>query len=119
MGAVKAAPISFLQKVPGLIAEAEYLEQLRKAQGNWLTRTLWPKTKVSANRALQFLGAAGSVYSCSAGVSLITVDAFGQVMPCRRMPIVCGGLTERTLEEIYFGDPVFLALREQEVPAGC
>ena len=97
----------------------QYLKVLKKAQGNLLTRLLYPKTQVTANRALQFLGAKGSVYSCSAGDTLITVDEFGQVMPCRRMPIICGNALEEGLEKIYFTHPVFLELRKQKVPKAC
>ena len=97
----------------------EYLAVLRKAQGTALTRLLWPRTQVTANRALQFLGAEGEVYSCSAGKTLITVDEFGQIMPCRRMPIVCGKLPEDGLAEIYFRHPTFRALREPGEPRAC
>ena len=97
----------------------QYLKTLKKAQGNRLTRLLYPKTQVTANRALQFMGANGNVYSCSAGDSLITVDEFGQVMPCRRMPIVCGNALEDGLEKVYFEHPVFRQLRKHDIPAGC
>lgn len=97
----------------------EYLKVLKKAQGNWLTHLLYPKTMVTANRALQFLGAVGSIYSCSAGDSLITVDEFGQIMPCRRMPILCGNIQEDSLENVYFEHPVFRDLRNQNIPKAC
>lgn len=97
----------------------DYLKTLKKAQGNALTRLLYPKTQVTANRALQFLGARGRIYSCSAGSSLITVDEFGQVMPCRRMPIVCGNIFDSTLEEIYFGNETFRSLRRKDLPRDC
>lgn len=97
----------------------DYLRVLRKAQGNWLTKLLWPRTQVTANRALQFQGAKGSFYTCSAGRSLITVDEFGQIMPCRRMPIICGKLPENRLEDVYFNHPVFQALRQQGIPKVC
>ena len=97
----------------------EYLNTIKKAQGTWFTRLLYPKTQVTANRALQFLGADGDIYSCSAGKSLITVDEFGQVMPCRRMPIHCGNIAEQTLEDIYFNNEVFTALRKKNIPKKC
>ena len=97
----------------------DYLKVLRKAQGTWLTRLLYPKTRVTANRALQFQGADGTIYSCSAGRSLITVDEFGRVMPCRRMPILCGSILEDTLEHIYFENETFRALRQQQIPKAC
>lgn len=97
----------------------DYLKTLKKARGSWLTRLLWPKTQVTMNRALQFQSGCGLLYSCSAGNSLITVDEFGQVMPCRRMPIICGDVHSSTLEEIYFGHETFRALRQERVPAAC
>lgn len=97
----------------------EYLAMLKKAQGNSLTRLLFPKTQVTANRALQFLGAAGNIYSCSAGKSLITVDEFGNILPCRRMPIHCGNILETALEEVYFSNDTFRALRRNTIPKAC
>jgi radical SAM protein with 4Fe4S-binding SPASM domain len=96
-----------------------YLKALKKAQGNRLTRLLFPKTRVTADRALQFLGAAGAIYSCSAGNSLITVDEFGTVMPCRRMPIPCGTVFETTLTSVYYDNEVFRKLRGKDIPKEC
>ena len=97
----------------------DYLKALKRAQGNRLTRLLYPKTQVTANRALQFLGAEGRMYSCSAGSSLITVDEFGRVMPCRRMPIICGSVFDSTLEEIYYENETFRSLRKRDLPKTC
>lgn len=96
-----------------------YLKALKKAQGNRLTRLLFPKTRVTADRALQFLGAAGAIYSCSAGNSLITVDEFGDILPCRRMPIRCGNALKEGLEAVYFQNEVFRALQNRHIPKGC
>jgi radical SAM protein with 4Fe4S-binding SPASM domain len=71
------------------------------------------------NRALQFQSGCGLLYRCSAGNSLITVDEFGRVMPCRRMPIVCGDVFSSTLEQIYFDHETFRALRREQVPNAC
>lgn len=97
----------------------DYVKTLKKAQGNFLTRLCYPKTRVTMNRALQFLYSKGEVYSCSAGDSLITVDEFGSIMPCRRMPIACGNVHDNTLEDIYFHHETFRNLRVFTVPQGC
>lgn len=97
----------------------DYIEMLKKAQGGLLTKILWPKTQVTMNRALQFMESDGSIYSCSAGDSLITVDEFGQIMPCRRMPIVCGNIFESTLAKTYYENEVFKSLRKTEIPDEC
>jgi len=96
----------------------DYLKVLKKAQGGFLSRLFFPKTQVTMNRALQFLEG-GNMYSCSAGQSLITVDEFGNIMPCRRMPIICGNVFENTLETVYFESEVFIRLRNKAVPKEC
>ncbi len=97
----------------------DYIETMKKAQGGKLINLLYPKTRVTMNRALQFLGGKGDIYSCSAGDSLITVDEFGTVMPCRRMPVICGNIFESTLSEIYYENEVFINLREKDIPEEC
>ena len=97
----------------------DYLRTLKKARGSFLTRLLYPKTQVTASRALQFLDSDGGIYACSAGDSLITVDEFGQIMPCRRMPIVCGDIFTSTLESVYQTHPVFVDLRKDREPTEC
>lgn len=97
----------------------EYLDALKKARGNGLTRLLNPKTQVAMNRALQFQASKGHIYSCSAGKTLITVDEFGNVMPCRRMPIVCGTVFDSTLRELYYHHETFRALRNLPEPKEC
>ena len=97
----------------------EYLQALKKARGNFLVRALYPKTQVTMNRALQFLVSKDSTYSCSAGKTLLTVDEFGNVMPCRRMPIVCGTVFDSTLRELYYNHETFRALRNLPEPKEC
>ena len=71
------------------------------------------------NRALQFIGSRWAVYSCSAGKSLITVDEFGNVLPCRRMPIICGNIYTSTLDDVYFNSQTFKDLQKEYVPEEC
>ncbi len=97
----------------------DYLVALKKAQGNALVRLLFPKTQIAMNRALQFQASKGSIYSCSAGKTLLTVDEFGNVMPCRRMPIVCGTVFDTTLREIYYNHKTFRSLRNAPEPKEC
>ncbi len=97
----------------------DYIKAMKKARGNVLTRLLYPKTAVTMNRALQFQGSDGAVYSCSAGKSLITVDEFGTVLPCRRMPIPCGTVFDSTLTEIYYNNEIMKKLRGCFEPKEC
>ena len=97
----------------------QYIRCLKQAQGNRLTNLLYPKTQVTSNRALQFQGTRGSIYSCSAGNTLITVDEFGNIMPCRRMPILCGNVFRTTLKEVYYHHDIFRNLRRNTIPKEC
>ena len=97
----------------------EYLRQLKKARGGILTRLLHPRTQVTMNRALQFQAGCGLMYACSAADSLITVDEFGRILPCRRMPIDCGDVFASSLEQVYFHHPTFRALRAAQIPRDC
>ncbi len=97
----------------------DYFRSLRRAKGSFFSRKRYPKTEVASNRALQFLGTDGCPYHCSAGDSLITVDEFGGVMPCRRMPIICGNALDTSLSCIYFGNETFRTLREVHIPDEC
>lgn len=104
------------------ITDAEmsnYIRTLKRAQGSFITRLLYPKTQVAMNRALQFIDSDGNIYSCAAGNSLLTVDEFGRVMPCRRMPIVCGDVFTSTLEDVYYNNLTFVDLRRDFTPKEC
>ena len=96
----------------------DYLRTLRKARGGWLARKLHPNTEVAMNRALQFQ-CGGELYQCGAAKTLITVDEMGRILPCRRMPIVCGNVFDDTMRDVYFEHPVFRDLRESEIPLEC
>lgn len=96
-----------------------YIHMLKKAKGSFVTNLFYPKTQVTMNRALQFIDSDGSIYSCSAGDSLITVDEFGNIMPCRRMPIICGNVFSSTLEDVYYNNPTFTDLRRKYTPKEC
>jgi len=97
----------------------DYINELKKAQGDSLTNALYPKTHVAMERALQFIDSDGPIYSCSAGDSFLTVDEFGQVMPCRRMPIICGNIFDSSLEDIYYNNELFKQLRTKVIPQEC
>ena len=96
----------------------DYLRILRKAQGSWFARLRYPHTEVRMNRALQFL-CGGDIYQCGAGKTLITVDEMGRIMPCRRMPILCGNVFDNTMKDVYFQHDVFFELRGAPVPLEC
>lgn len=97
----------------------DYIKFLKKAKGNLLTQKLYKKTNVTMNRALQFQNSDGEIYSCSAGDSLITVDEFGNIMPCRRMPIICGNVLKDNLCDVYYNNAIFKELRQKFTPKEC
>ncbi len=96
-----------------------YLDALKKAQGPRLTRAFCKSTDIRMQRALQFLGDNSEAYECSAAKNLLVVDEFGRVMPCRRLPIICGDVFETTLTDIYYNHPTFCDLRSPCIPREC
>ena len=98
----------------------EYVKYLKKAQGNFIEKAFNKKTQISSERALQFIdNKNSSIYSCSAGISFLTVDEFGQIMPCRRMPIICGNIFDNTLKDIFYNNDIFKKLRNPVLPKEC
>ena len=87
----------------------------REHHRHWFNRT-----EVAMSRALQFLVAGAPPYSCTAGRSLLAVQANGDVYPCRRLPIKLGNLLETSLEEIYNANEFLTRLRDPHLAvSGC
>ena len=96
----------------------EYINIIRKEQNNLLN--IFFKTKISGERSLQFLNGVSSSYKCNAGDGLITLLENGDVMPCRRLPIIAENINNSSLKEIYFNSKIFKDLRSiKEAPKGC
>ena len=96
----------------------EYLEimnrerdKLRKIENN--------NTTISMYRALQFQMTNDFAYGCTAGDTLLTVMENGDLVPCRRMPIVVGNLFENRMYNIYINSDVLKKLREKKIPDEC
>ncbi|MEN6620843.1 MAG: radical SAM protein [Smithella sp.] len=76
--------------------------------------------KVAMHRALQFLVGNGEPYRCNAGSTLITILPNGDVLPCRRMPVVVGNVGNKHLTEIYQENTFLKSLRdENKISRGC
>lgn len=56
---------------------------------------------------------------CPVGISTLTVLSNGDVMPCRRLPIVIGNLINQNFFEIWYGSDVLWNLRSREELKGC
>ena len=77
------------------------------------------KTTVSMYRALQFQKTNDFPYACTAGVYLLTVMENGDLVPCRRMPIVVGNLLKDNMYDLYNKNEVLINLRKQVIPSDC
>lgn len=96
----------------------EFFEVMYRAKRNAMLS--FSRTEISMHRALQFLAAGGRPYQCRAGDALITIDARGDLFPCRRMPVKVGNVLETSLAELYFTSSLFCSLRDREtVSEGC
>lgn len=96
----------------------KYVNILSKEKNSFINRH--SKTIVSTERSLQFLSGGDTAYTCNAGNGLIVVLENGDVLPCRRLPIVAGNLKGRSMKEIYFNSSIMKDLREDKDRAnGC
>jgi radical SAM protein with 4Fe4S-binding SPASM domain len=81
------------------------------------------KTKIHAFRALNFLAyekQAKKTYICPVGESIIIVMPNGDVMPCRRLPVVIGNLKNQSLTEIWYSNEFLWRLRDKnEISQKC
>lgn len=95
----------------------EYLYIMEKDKNRWINR--FNKLEISMNRGLQFLSGSSCGYKCSAGDGLIIIMENGDIMPCRRLPLIAGNLKKDKLDDIYFNSDIFKKLRIKSVPEGC
>ena len=70
-------------------------------------------TDIRVNRALMFLGGSNTIYHCSAGINLLTILANGDLLPCRRMPIVIGNTLENSIINLCESSSVIKALKDK------
>jgi radical SAM protein with 4Fe4S-binding SPASM domain len=91
-----------------------------------LHKKWFQRTELRMHRALNFLVTQEhgcdcyAPYKCSAGRSLITILPNGDLVPCRRMPIIVGNVLETALENIYENSVLLKMLRNNNnVYPGC
>lgn len=77
------------------------------------------KTNVAMYRALQFQMTNDYPYTCTAGRSLLTVMENGDLVPCRRMPIVIGNLLDNNMYELYKSSEILKELQNDTTPDSC
>ena len=102
----------------GLKETQEWLDimfEKRKKQYNEGKHTI-----VSMMRALQFTRATKEdPYECTAGWGLLTVMENGDIVPCRRMPIVLGNIKTDDMTDLYYNHPIIQDLKKRSIPTGC
>lgn len=76
-------------------------------------------TTISMYRALQFQMTEDFAYGCTAGDTLLTVMENGDLVPCRRMPIVVGNLLKDNMSDLYFNSDILKSLRKNTIPDDC
>lgn len=76
-------------------------------------------TTISMYRALQFQMTNDFAYSCTAGDTLLTVMENGDLVPCRRMPIVVGNLLDDDMYSLYKNSKLLKDLRKKNTPLEC
>ncbi len=76
-------------------------------------------TEIRTNRALMFLGGTNCIYHCSAGITLLTILANGDLIPCRRLPIVIGNTLEKSITDLYNESELIKYLKNHEIPEEC
>ena len=96
----------------------EYLE-LMQSEREKLKKIRNNKTSISMYRALQFQMTDDFAYGCTAGDTLLTVMENGDLVPCRRMPVVVGNLLKDNMTTLYFNSPLLKELRYKKIPDEC
>lgn len=96
----------------------EYLDIMNNER-NKLKKKRRNKTSISMYRALQFQKTNDFAYGCTAGDTLLTVMENGDLVPCRRMPIVVGNLLKDNMYQLYKNNEVLKELRLNKVPDDC
>ena len=59
------------------------------------------------------------VYGCTVGNTLLTIMENGDLVSCRRMPIIVGNLFERNMYDLYMNSEILKKLREKKIPDEC
>lgn len=96
----------------------EYLKIMNKER-NKLINKKSNITTISMYRALQFQMTNDFAYGCTAGDTLLTVMENGDLVPCRRMPIVVGNLLKDNMYKLYKNNKLLKELRLNKIPDDC
>jgi len=95
----------------------KYLEIMQKERVRLKNKK--SKTTIAMYRALQFQKTNDYPYKCTAGKNLLTVMENGDLVPCRRMPIVVGNLLKDNMLELYNNNKTLKELQKDYIPKEC
>ncbi len=95
----------------------EYLDIMEKERQK--LRHKKSKTNIAMYRAIQFQKTNDTPYECTAGKSLLTVMENGDLVPCRRMPIVVGNLLKENMYDLYKNNKILKDLQKDMTPDEC
>ncbi|SHI90617.1 radical SAM additional 4Fe4S-binding SPASM domain-containing protein [Clostridium cavendishii DSM 21758] len=110
--------MSMVEDVLNPIEALEYFGVLKSEEDKSFLNKI-SGLEVYTERGLQFLKSGKNPYACSAGDSLITILENGDVMPCRRLPIICGNVLKESLKSIYINNNIFKELKTKAIPKEC
>ena len=96
----------------------EYFALMDKERNKLMNKKVLHPT-ISMQRALQFQMTNDFAYGCTAGDTLLTVMENGDLVPCRRMPIVVGNLLKDDMYDLYKNNAILKELRQNTVPDDC
>ena len=95
----------------------EYVEMLRALSSDPLNDEC--KMHIQNFRSLQFLGSDDKPYYCRAGEDFLAVDELGNILPCRRLPIVCGNIHSDGLKNVFMNSAILDDLRRHKFTGKC
>ncbi len=95
---------------------SKYLDIMKKERIKMNKKS---NTRISMNRALQFTRTNDYAYACTCGDTLLTVMENGDLVPCRRMPIVVGNVLVDSMYELYMNNEILKDLRKKTIPEDC
>lgn len=102
-----------------ILSTEEYKKVIRLLTKEHYRKSIFNRTDVHLNRALQFLEGGDCFYRCSAGDSLLTVLADGTLLPCRRLPLEIGNCLETDIVSLYDNSAIIADLLKNTIPDDC
>lgn len=96
---------------PGSQEEMATPTELKNCYEHLIELQKTTKTPVLGNRPLWSL--VGRPGVCPVGFKTLTIDASGNLMPCRRWPVIMGNIQETSIMKIWYTDPFLNKMRNR------